>query len=602
MADNSESTPAPGTGPIPRIGAATTAKPFRNPGATKHIFVTGGVVSSLGKGLTASSLGMLLRSRGLRVTMQKLDPYLNVDPGTMNPFQHGEVFVTEDGAETDLDIGHYERFLDENLTAHANVTTGQVYSRVIARERRGEYLGDTVQVIPHITDAIKESMRSQAGDDVDVVITEIGGTVGDIESQPFLEAARQVRQDVGRDSVFFVHVSLVPFIGPSQELKTKPTQHSVAALRSIGIQPDAIVLRSDRALPSSVKAKISSMCDVDLDAVVTCADAPSIYEIPLVLHGEGLDAYVIRRLDLLSHDVDWSQWEELLHRVRHPSYDVTVALVGKYVDLPDAYLSVTEALRAGGFHHSARVSIRWVESDLCTTADGAAEQLRDVDAVVVPGGFGIRGVDGKVGALHHARHHGIPTLGLCLGMQSMVIEHARHELGLTDAHSTEFAPGTTEPVIATMAEQARFVAGEGDLGGTMRLGSYEHSLVPDSLAARTYGTTEVAERHRHRYEVDNTYRERLEDSGLRISGTSTLADGHSLVEFVELDPAVHPYYLGTQAHPELKSRPTRAHPLFAGLIGAAIELQKATRLLEVTPEQAGAGTGPATAPGENEQE
>ena len=586
MADTSENIPSNGTGTIPRIGAAASTKPFRNQGPTRHIFVTGGVVSSLGKGLTASSLGMLLRSRGLRVTMQKLDPYLNVDPGTMNPFQHGEVFVTEDGAETDLDIGHYERFLDENLTASANVTTGQVYSGVIAKERRGEYLGDTVQVIPHITDAIKESMRAQASDDVDVIITEIGGTVGDIESQPFLEAARQVRQDLGRENVFFVHVSLVPFIGPSQELKTKPTQHSVAALRSIGVQPDAIVLRADRELPASVKSKISSMCDVDLDAVVTCADAPSIYEIPLVLHGEGLDAYAIRRMDLLSHDVDWTQWEELLQRVHHPDYEVTVALVGKYVDLPDAYLSVTEALRAGGFHHRAKVALRWVESDLCESEAGAAEQLKGVDAIVVPGGFGIRGVDGKVGALRHARLHGIPALGLCLGMQSMVIEYARHELGLAAAHSTEFAPGTPDPVVATMAEQEDILSGHGDLGGTMRLGSYDHTLAEGSLAALTYGATSVAERHRHRYEVNNAYRDRLEQAGLRISGTSTLESGNDLVEFVELDPAVHPFYIGTQAHPELKSRPTRAHPLFAGLIGAAVELQKATRLLEVTPEPA----------------
>ncbi|MGP5078925.1 CTP synthase [Brachybacterium alimentarium] len=563
------------------MGQAGSAKPFRNPGATKHIFVTGGVVSSLGKGLTASSLGMLLKSRGLRVTMQKLDPYLNVDPGTMNPFQHGEVFVTDDGAETDLDIGHYERFLDESLGADANITTGQVYSGVIAKERRGEYLGDTVQVIPHITNAIKESMRSRAGDDVDVIITEIGGTVGDIESQPFLEAARQVRQDIGRDSVFFVHVSLVPFIGPSHELKTKPTQHSVAALRSIGIQPDAIVLRSDRELPSSVKAKISSTCDVDLDAVVSCADASSIYEIPLVLHAEGLDAYAIRRLDLLSHDVDWGLWEALLERVRHPLDEVTVAVVGKYIDLPDAYLSVTEALRAGGFHHSARVHLRWVESDLCSTEDGARAQLGDVEAVVVPGGFGIRGVDGKVGALSYARRHGIPTLGLCLGMQSMVIEYARHELGLADAHSTEFEPGTAHPVVATMAEQEDAVAGVADLGGTMRLGSYQHALRAGSLAARTYGSTQVAERHRHRFEVNNAYRARLEAAGLMVSGVSELGDERSLIEFVELDADVHPYYIGTQAHPELRSRPTRAHPLFAGLIGAALAVQRSTRLLEV---------------------
>ena len=599
MADTSASTPSPaGTGPLPRFGAAAAAKPFRNPGTTKHIFVTGGVVSSLGKGLTASSLGMLLRSRGLRVTMQKLDPYLNVDPGTMDPFQHGEVFVTEDGAETDLDIGHYERFLDEDLSARANVTTGQVYAGVIARERRGEYLGDTVQVIPHITDAIKESMRSQAGEDIDVIITEIGGTVGDIESQPFLEAARQVRQDVGRENVFFVHVSLVPFIGPSQELKTKPTQHSVAALRSIGIQPDAIVLRTDRELPTSVKAKISAMCDVDLDAVVTCPDAASIYDIPTVLHNEGLDAYAIRRLDLLSHDVDWSLWDALLERVHHPRYELTVGLVGKYVDLPDAYLSVTEALRAAGFAHEARITLRWIPADDCATEDGAREQLRDVDAIVVPGGFGVRGVDGKVGALRHARRHGLPTLGLCLGMQSMVIEYARTELGLVTAHSTEFDPDTDHPVVATMSEQAAVIAGQEDLGGTMRLGAYEHLLDEGSLAAAVYGTTVISERHRHRYEVNDSYRTRLHEAGLRISGTSRVsgAEGEerSLVEFVEVDPAIHPYYIGTQAHPELKSRPTRAHPLFTGLIGAALDAQRATRLLEVTPEPAPARTDPRT--------
>ena len=560
-----------------------TTKPFNNTGVTKHIFVTGGVVSSLGKGLTASSLGMLLRSRGLRVTMQKLDPYLNVDPGTMNPFQHGEVFVTEDGAETDLDIGHYERFLDENLTADSNVTTGQIYSGVIAKERRGEYLGDTVQVIPHITNAIKESMRAQAGDDVDIIITEIGGTVGDIESLPFIEAARQVRQDVGRDNVFFVHVSLIPFIGPSQELKTKPTQHSVAALRSIGIQPDAIVLRADRALPAGIKQKVASMCDVDIDAVVTCPDARSIYDIPHVLHDEGLDAYAIRRLDLLTHDVDWSTWDDLLERVHHPEYEVTVAIVGKYIDLPDAYLSVSEALRAGGFHHSTRVHLRWVAADTCATAEGAAEQLRDVDAILVPGGFGVRGLDGKVGALRHAREHKIPTLGICLGMQSMVIEYARNVLDLADANSTEFDAESANPVIATMAEQEDIVSGEGDLGGTMRLGAYEHELVPGSVAATTYGATTVSERHRHRYEVNNAYRDRLEEAGLAISGVS--AD-RSLVEFVELPADVHPYYIGTQAHPELKSRPTKAHPLFIGLIGAALDAQKATRLLEVHPEPA----------------
>jgi CTP synthase len=392
---------------------------------TKHVFVTGGVASSLGKGLTASSLGSLLRSRGLRVTMQKLDPYLNVDPGTMNPFQHGEVFVTDDGAETDLDIGHYERFLDTNLSQIANVTTGQVYSSVIAKERRGDYLGDTVQVIPHITNEIKERILAMGGDGVDVVITEVGGTVGDIESLPFLEAARQVRHDIGRDSCFFLHVSLVPYIGPSGELKTKPTQHSVAALRQVGIQPDAVVCRADRELPQSIKRKISLMCDVDEEAVVTAADAPSIYDIPKVLHREGLDAYVVRRLDLPFRDVDWTMWDDLLRRVHHPKEDVTIGLVGKYIDLPDAYLSVGEALRAGGFAHEAKVHIRWIPSDECETAAGAARHLSDVDAVCVPGGFGIRGIEGKLGALTYARTHGIPTLGLCLGLQCMVIEYAR---------------------------------------------------------------------------------------------------------------------------------------------------------------------------------
>jgi CTP synthase len=397
---------------------------------TKHVFVTGGVASSLGKGLTASSLGRLLRSRGLRVTMQKLDPYLNVDPGTMNPFQHGEVFVTNDGAETDLDVGHYERFLDADLSGSANVTTGQVYSNVIAKERRGDYLGETVQVIPHITNEIVDRILAMHGDGVDVVITEIGGTVGDIESLPFLEAARQVRQKIGRDNVFFVHVSLVPYIGPSKELKTKPTQHSVAALRQIGLQPDAVVCRADRELPQGIKSKIALMCDVDEEAVVTAADAPSIYDIPKVLHREGLDAYVVRKLGLPFRDVDWTVWDDLLRRVHHPKEEVTVALVGKYIDLPDAYLSVAEALRAGGFAHEAKVDIRWIRSDDCETPAGAAKNLHDVDAVLVPGGFGVRGLEGKLGALTYARTHGIPTLGICLGLQCMVIEYARNVLGL----------------------------------------------------------------------------------------------------------------------------------------------------------------------------
>ncbi|HET9420115.1 MAG TPA: CTP synthase [Nocardioides sp.] len=545
---------------------------------TKHVFVTGGVASSLGKGLTASSLGRLLRSRGLRVTMQKLDPYLNVDPGTMNPFQHGEVFVTNDGAETDLDVGHYERFLDTDLKAFANVTTGQVYSTVIAKERKGEYLGDTVQVIPHITNEIKDRiirMGTGTGDDeVDVVITEVGGTVGDIESLPFLEAARQVRHDIGRDNCFFLHVSLVPFIGPSGELKTKPTQHSVAALRQVGIQPDAVVCRADRELPDSIKRKISLMCDVDQEAVVCAADAPSIYDIPKVLHREGLDAYVVRRLDLPFRDVDWTDWDDLLRRVHHPAEDVTVALVGKYVDLHDAYLSVAEALRAGGFAHDARVDLRWVPSDECEDPAGAAKHLSDVDAVCVPGGFGVRGIEGKVGALTYARTHGIPTLGLCLGLQCMVIEYARSVAGLEKADSTEFNTDCTEPVIATMEEQKSYVDEGGDLGGTMRLGLYPADLAAGSLAREAYGEATIQERHRHRYEVNNAYREQLRMAGLVFSGTNPDLD---LVEFVELPRDVHPYYVATQAHPELRSRPTRPHPLFKGLIGAALDRQRELR-------------------------
>ena len=537
---------------------------------TRHIFVTGGVASSLGKGLTASSLGRLLRSRGLRVTMQKLDPYLNVDPGTMNPFQHGEVFVTDDGAETDLDIGHYERFLDVPLDGQANVTTGQIYSAVIAKERRGEYLGDTVQVIPHITDEIKQRMRAQAGPEVDVIITEIGGTVGDIESQPFLESARQVRHDLGRDNVFFLHVSLVPYIGPSGELKTKPTQHSVAALRSIGIQPDALVLRADRVVPESTKRKIALFCDVDLEAVVTAVDAPSIYDIPKVLHSEGLDAYVVRRLQLPFRDVDWTAWDRVMHAVHQPGHAVEVAMVGKYVDLPDAYLSVTEALRAGGFANDARVTIRWVASDECATPEGAQKALGGVDAVLVPGGFGVRGIEGKVGALRWARTHQVPTLGICLGLQVMVMEYARSVLGLAGASSSEFDPGTEHPVVATMAEQLAIVGGDGDMGGTMRLGSYEAVLTPGSVVAKAYGTERVMERHRHRYEVNNAYRDALEAAGLVVSGVSP---DSSLVEFVELPRETHPYYVATQAHPEFQSRPTRAHPLFSGLIEAALARQ-----------------------------
>jgi CTP synthase len=536
------------------------------PHVTKYLFVTGGVASSLGKGLTASSLGRLLVARGIRVTMQKLDPYLNVDPGTMNPFQHGEVFVTDDGAETDLDIGHYERFLDTNLHGSANVTTGQVYSRVIARERRGEYLGETVQVIPHITNEIKERIRAMASPDIDLVITEVGGTVGDIESQPFLESIRQIRQEVGRDNVFYLHISLVPYIGPSGELKTKPTQHSVVALRSIGIAPDAIVLRSDREIPLGVKKKISLMCDVDLEAVVAAMDAPSIYDIPKVLHSEGLDSYVVKRLDLGGHEVIWGEWDALLEKVHHPKHHVRVGLVGKYIDLPDAYLSVSEALRAGGFANEAKIEIVWIPSDECESAEGAKKHLGGLDAIVVPGGFGIRGIEGKVGALKFARENKVPTLGLCLGLQCMVIEAARNLAGIKDAISAEFSDSGT-PVIATMDDQKHVVAGEGDMGGTMRLGLYKADLLKGSVVADTYESLEISERHRHRYEVNNMYREQISKAGLVFSGMFTQRD---LVEFVELPQQVHPYYVGTQAHPELRSRPTKPHPLFVGLIKAAV--------------------------------
>ncbi|SNT05321.1 CTP synthase [Geodermatophilus pulveris] len=555
---------------------------LHNSQPTKFVFVTGGVVSSLGKGLTASSLGALLTGRGLRVTMQKLDPYLNVDPGTMNPFQHGEVFVTEDGAETDLDIGHYERFLDTDLTGRSNVTTGQVYSDVIAKERRGEYLGDTVQVIPHITNEIKARILAAAEgggpgrrDRVDVVITEVGGTVGDIESLPFLEAARQVRHEIGRGNCFFLHISLVPYIAPSGELKTKPTQHSVAALRSIGIQPDAVVCRSDREIGTGLKRKISLMCDVDAEGVISCPDAPSIYDIPKVLHREGLDAYVVRRLGLPFRDVDWTVWGDLLDRVHAPRQTVTIALVGKYIDLPDAYLSVTEALRAGGFAHRSRVQIRWVPSDDCQTPEGAERALAGVDGICVPGGFGVRGIEGKLGAIRYARVNGVPLLGLCLGLQCMVIEAARNLAGLAEANSTEFDPDTPDAVIATMASQVDVVAGRGDMGGTMRLGSYPATLLRGSVVAQAYGATETTERHRHRYEVANAYRDRIGEAGLVFSGTSP--DG-LLVEFAELPREVHPFFVGTQAHPELKSRPTRPHPLFAAFVQAAIGFSESARL------------------------
>ncbi|GAA1933388.1 CTP synthase [Microbacterium aoyamense] len=547
---------------------------------TKHIFVTGGVVSSLGKGLTAASLGNLLTARGLHVVMQKLDPYLNVDPGTMNPFQHGEVFVTDDGAETDLDIGHYERFLDIELSQAANVTTGQIYSQVIAKERRGEYLGDTVQVIPHITDEIKRRMRLQADEDPkpDVIITEIGGTVGDIESQPFIESARQIRHELGRANVFFVHVSLVPFMGASGEQKTKPTQHSVAALRSIGIQPDALVLRSDRPVTESNKRKIALMCDVDEGAVVNAVDVPSIYDIPSMLNEQGLDDYIVRALGLSkAADVDWARWQKVLQAVHNPKHEVTIGLVGKYIDLPDAYLSVTEALKAGGFAQETHVNIRWIPSDECETPEGAEKALAPLDGIVIPGGFGIRGIEGKIGALKFAREQGIPTLGICLGLQCMVIEYARHVAGIEDASSSEFDPDTTAPVIATMEEQVDILEA-GDMGGTMRLGLYPAKLAEGSIAAEIYGSTTASERHRHRYEVNNRYRDQIAAAGMVFSGINPDLD---LVEYIELSRDEHPYYIATQAHPELRSRPTNANPLFRGLVAAALERHSASELFDV---------------------
>lgn len=547
---------------------------------TKQIFVTGGVVSSLGKGLTAASLGNLLTARGLHVVMQKLDPYLNVDPGTMNPFQHGEVFVTDDGAETDLDIGHYERFLDVNLTQAANVTTGQIYSRVIERERRGEYLGDTVQVIPHISDEIKRRMRLQSEGDPqpDVIITEIGGTVGDIESQPFIESARQIRHELGRQNIFFVHVSLVPFLGASGEQKTKPTQHSVTTLRSIGIQPDALVLRSDRPVSDANRKKIALMCDVEERAVVNAIDKPSIYDIPTMLTEQGLDSYIIEQLGLDAGEVDWSRWQPVLDGVHHPKHEVTIGLVGKYIDLPDAYLSVTEAVKAGGFANQTKVNIRWIRSDECETPEGAAAQLGELDGIVVPGGFGIRGIEGKLGALRFTRENEIPTLGICLGLQCMVIEAARNLAGIEGASSTEFDEATPAPVIATMAEQEQHIHG-GDLGGTMRLGLYEAKLAEGSLAARLYGADVSHERHRHRYEVNNAYRDEIAAAGLAFSGLSP--DG-TLVEYVEMPG--HPFYIATQAHPELRSRPNHAHPLFRGLIAAALDRQRASKLFDETDD------------------
>ena len=529
----------------------------------KHIFVTGGVASSLGKGLTAASLGRLLKSRGLRVTLQKLDPYINVDPGTMNPFQHGEVFVTEDGGETDLDLGHYERFIDVPLTKKSNATTGSIYQEVLAKERRGAYLGQTVQVIPHITNEIKDRILRLADDDVDVVITEVGGTVGDIEILPFLEAIRQFRKDVGRDNVFYVHVTLVPFIGPSGEQKTKPTQHSVTELRSRGIQPDAIVCRSDRPIPIRLKEKISQLCDVPEEGIVSAIDASNLYEIPLVLHDEGLDDYVCRVLQLDHHKSDLSSWRALVSRIESAEQTVRIGIVGKYVNLPDAYLSVAEAIRHGGYACGARVELDWIASD---DAEGllAEGRLRELDGIVIPGGFGVRGIEGKITAAGYAREHQIPYLGLCLGLQCAVIEFARDACGLAGANSSEFDPHTPHPVIDLMDEQRDIV----DMGGTMRLGIYPARLSPGSIVHDAYGEEVIYERHRHRYEVNNRYRARLEETGLVCSGASP---DSRLVEFIELDRGTHPFYVATQAHPEFTSRPDRPHPLFAAFVRAAAE-------------------------------
>jgi CTP synthase len=528
----------------------------------KHIFVTGGVSSSLGKGLTAASLGRLLKSRGLRVTMQKLDPYINVDPGTMNPFEHGEVFVTDDRGETDLDLGHYERFIDENLTRDSNATTGSIYQAVLAKERRGDYLGKTVQVIPHITDEIKSRILRLGTDDVDVVITEVGGTVGDIEILPFLEAIRQFRKDVGRDNVCYLHVTLVPYLAPSGEQKTKPTQHSVTELRSRGIQPDVIVCRSDRPLSAGLKRKISLLSDVPEEAVVSAVDASNLYEIPLVLHEEGLDSYVSRllRFDLDQRPADLTAWEALVDRIDRAVHPVRIGLIGKYVNLPDAYLSVVEALRHGGYHHGAKPEIDWIQAE---DVEGllAAGRLRDLDGIVIPGGFGERGIEGKIAAATYARENGIPCLGLCLGLQVMVIDYARNVCGLTGANSREFDSRSPHLVVDLMDEQREVV----EMGGTMRLGVYPARLAAGSQVAGAYRAELVYERHRHRYEVSPFYRHRLESAGLWCSGASP---DDRLVEFIELPG--HPYWVGTQAHPEFKSRPDRAHPLFRDLIGAAV--------------------------------
>ncbi len=530
------------------------------PNATKYIFVTGGVVSSLGKGIAAASLGRLLVERGLSVTMQKFDPYINVDPGTMSPFQHGEVFVTDDGAETDLDLGHYERFIDRSLSQLNNVTTGRIYQTVINKERRGEYLGSTVQVIPHITDEIKHAIRRSAPGH-DVVITEIGGTVGDIESLPFLEAIRQFRQEVGRENALFIHLTLVPWIAAAGELKTKPTQHSVRELMQIGIQPDILVCRSEHPISADIKRKIALFCNVDFGCVVESPDVATIYEIPLRLREQGLDTTVCERLRLATREPDLTAWRAMVDTALHPSRRVRIAIVGKYTNLVDAYKSIQESLVHAGIANDARVDATWLASDQFTDQEAAGRLLEGYDGLLVPGGFGERGVEGMIQAVQWAREHGLPFFGICLGLQIAIIEFARNVCRLADAHSTEFAPECETPVIALMQTQ-RDVK---DLGGTMRLGAYPARLRPGSKVAQAYGTTEISERHRHRWEVSNAYRDVLAEFGLRLSGQSP--DG-GLVEVIELPD--HPWFLGCQFHPELKSRPTRPHPLFTAFVAASL--------------------------------
>ncbi|MEQ6390153.1 CTP synthase [Bacillaceae bacterium S4-13-58] len=529
---------------------------------TKYIFVTGGVVSSLGKGITAASLGRLLKNRGLNVTIQKFDPYINVDPGTMSPYQHGEVFVTDDGAETDLDLGHYERFIDINLNKFSNVTTGKVYSSVIKKERRGDFLGGTVQVIPHITNEIKDRvLRAGKETNADIVITEIGGTVGDIESLPFLEAIRQIKSDVGRDHVMYLHCTLVPYIRAAGELKTKPTQHSVKELRSLGIQPDVIVLRTEMPISQEMKDKIALFCDINENAVIEMRDAETLYEVPLMLQAQNLDQLTCDHFNLKCEQADMAEWNQLVERVKNLQDEVTIALVGKYVELQDAYISVVESLKHAGFHYNSEINIRWINSEQ-TNGDNIEEMLQDVHGILVPGGFGDRGIDGKLKAIQYAREHKIPFLGICLGMQLASIEYARNVLDLKGAHSSEIDPKTPYPIIDLLPEQKDIF----DLGGTLRLGIYPCKLVKDTKASEAYSDEVIYERHRHRYEFNNEFRAQMEEKGFIFSGTSP--DGR-LIEIIELKD--HPWFVASQFHPEFKSRPTRPQPLFRDFVGASIK-------------------------------